>query len=79
MNRDEFRFSVDSKSKENKIYRKNEGKIIMEAEFMLQITTFPFYLKIRRITTTTTRNGERKKKCKETRHARICSNVYNSN
>lgn len=24
----------------------DEGKIIMEAEFMLQITTFPFYLKM---------------------------------
>lgn len=52
MNRDEFRFSWIANQKKTKFIEKNEGKIIMEAEFMLQITTFPFYLKIRRITTT---------------------------
>lgn len=44
MNRDEFRFSWIANQKKTKFIEKNEGKIIMEAEFMLQITTFPFYL-----------------------------------
>lgn len=55
----------------------DEGKIIMEAEFMLQITTFPFYLKMGK---SRGRLEQKKKKIvrKHGMHGYV-SNVYNSN